>query len=275
MEGREAFTEDGRPRVKASDWITTVPFLLAFVSTLVAFDCLQRPVTVLFGRNAHEQVNRWLNRALVAVIKLSGATVTLTSHPDVPSEGPVIVVSNHQSLMDIPYLTTLLPHLSPRFISKLELAKWLPYVSYVLRSGGHALIDRKNPGTAVGIIKDLARNTREWKTAAVIFPEGTRARRGGLGNLKRRGFLTLLEELPEAPVVTVAINNAWKLAAYKLMPAPRGVDIRATVIGVMPRSPDEDRRAMTREIFNNLKANVRDAAPELDAAEKKLQTDLR
>ena len=44
----------------------------------------------------------------------------------------------------------------PKFISKKELGKGIPSVSFNLRHGGSALIDRKNPMQAVEAIRKLA-----------------------------------------------------------------------------------------------------------------------
>ena len=58
---------------------------------------------------------------------------------------PVVFVANHQSLYDIPPFIWFMRSNHPKFISKIELAKGIPSVSYNLRHGGAALIDRKNP----------------------------------------------------------------------------------------------------------------------------------
>jgi 1-acyl-sn-glycerol-3-phosphate acyltransferase len=53
-----------------------------------------------------------------------------------------IVVSNHQSLLDIPILMHYFePDRRLLFVAKKELGNGIPLISSVLRVGGHALID--------------------------------------------------------------------------------------------------------------------------------------
>ena len=55
---------------------------------------------------------------------------------------PYIIVCNHQSLYDIPPLIWYLRQIHPKFISKKELGRGIPSVSFNLRHGGSLLIDR-------------------------------------------------------------------------------------------------------------------------------------
>ena len=61
----------------------------------------------------------------------------------------------------------------PKFVSKIELGKGIPSVSYNLRHGGSVLIDRKDPRQSLTAIKDFGKYIEENNYAAVIFPEGT------------------------------------------------------------------------------------------------------
>ena len=61
-----------------------------------------------------------------------------------PESGPLIIVTNHQSMYDIPPLIWYLRKYHPKFVSKKELGKGIPSVSFNLRHGGSALIDRKD-----------------------------------------------------------------------------------------------------------------------------------
>src|SRR5690606_40331004 len=85
---------------------------------------------------------------------------------------PLILVSNHQSMLDISPLEFYLSDFHPKFISKIELGKGIPSVSYNLQKGGSVLIDRKDPRQALPEIKKLAQYIEKHKRSAVIFPEG-------------------------------------------------------------------------------------------------------
>ena len=53
-----------------------------------------------------------------------------------------MIVSNHQSIADIPALAICFPHHGLRYVAKRELGRGIPYISQNLRVGGSALISR-------------------------------------------------------------------------------------------------------------------------------------
>lgn len=149
-----------------------------------------------------------------------GNFVRFHTHGPLPKGKPVIIVSNHQSMWDIPPLIWYLRSLHPKFISKIELGKGIPAVSYNLQKGGSVLIDRKNPGQATKEIQKVAQYISEYNRSVVIFPEGTRSRDGAPKKFHRKGLLTLFKYAPDAVVLPVSINNSWKLQRYGMFPIP-------------------------------------------------------
>jgi 1-acyl-sn-glycerol-3-phosphate acyltransferase len=224
---------------RARDWVFTVPFLLAFGLILLVFDLLQRPAR-LMGRRPHEAVVALLQRSLVASLRLCGTRLSVEG--EVPPGPPCLFVSNHQSMFDIPILGALLRGHHLKFVSKRELARrWIPSISFNLRRGGNALIDRANRETAVAEIHRLgAEEVQGRRVSAAIFPEGTRARTGALGPFKPQGLATLMAAAPEAPVVPVAIDGSWRLLRHGLRPVPFGTRIRVSIGPPQRRRPDED-----------------------------------
>jgi 1-acyl-sn-glycerol-3-phosphate acyltransferase len=96
-------------------------------------------------------------------------------HSSIPNNVPIIIVANHQSMWDIPPIIWFMRKYHPKFISKIELGKGIPSISYNLKHGGSVLIDRKNPRQAAGEIIKIARYVSEHNRSVVIFPEGTRS----------------------------------------------------------------------------------------------------
>lgn len=146
--------------------------------------------------------------------------VRFTISAPLPKNKPVIIVSNHQSMWDIPPMIWFLRTLHPKFISKIELGKGIPAVSYNLKKGGSVLIDRKNPAQATREIQKVAQYISEYNRSVVIFPEGTRSRDGMPKKFHRKGLLTLFENAPDAYVLPISINNSWKLQRYGMFPIP-------------------------------------------------------
>ena len=73
---------------------------------------------------------RWARR----MIKVAGVEVKTSGFEGVPSDEPVVYVSNHQSWFDIFALLTVIPG-QMRFVAKKELAK-VPILGRAIRSAG-------------------------------------------------------------------------------------------------------------------------------------------
>ena len=234
---------------KVRDWLATMVFLPAFGAVLVVFDVAQR-VARMIGQRPQEYVAGALQVALVSTFRLCGTRIQVERSPGVRAWTPYIIVSNHQSMFDIPLLGRTFFSNFPKYISKRSLGRWIPSVSYNLRRGGHILIDRGDARSAVAAIRELGARVRSGRASALIFPEGTRARHGALGEFRAAGTLALFEEAPDTPVVPVAIDGSWALLRHNMFPMPWGTRIRLCACEPIERRPDEDRDALlarTRE----------------------------
>ena len=242
-------------RPRAVDWILTFPFLVAFGAILLLFDPLQR-VARLFGQRPQEIVAGALQVSLVWAFRLSGARLHVERSERVLPKTPYIFIANHQSMFDVPILGSLLFSNFPKYVSKRELARWIPSISYNLRRGGNALIDRSDREQATQAIRELGEQIEKRGISAVIYPEGTRARHGELGRFKPGGALTLLEAAPDIAVVPIAIDGSWRLLRFNLFPVPFGTRIRIRIGAPIARSKDEDRSAMLREIRDQIERTL-------------------
>jgi 1-acyl-sn-glycerol-3-phosphate acyltransferase len=119
-------------------------FWLSFLLLLIIFHPIQWVSHRLFGYEAHKRSVELLNRFIVWNIYLVGGRIHFNWKSKVPEGKPYIIVANHQGMYDIPPLIWYLRHLHAKFISKKELGKGIPSISYNLRHGGSVLIDRKD-----------------------------------------------------------------------------------------------------------------------------------
>jgi 1-acyl-sn-glycerol-3-phosphate acyltransferase len=227
------------------DWAFTVPFLIVFGLVLGIFDPLQR-IARIFGPRPHEIVVGLLQKSLIGAFRISGTRLDVERSSAVESWTPYLVISNHQSMFDVPIFGALLFSNFPKYVAKRELARWIPSISYNLRRGGNALIDRRDRDQAVTAIRGLAAEVERRRVSAVIFPEGTRARRGEIGPFKTRGTLELLRAAPNTAVLPVTIDGSWRLLRHNLMPVPFGVRVRVSIAAPIDRHPDDDPEALMR-----------------------------
>lgn len=242
------------------DWLFTVPFLLTFGLLLLVFDPAQR-IARLFGRRPQEYVAGALQWSLVKAFGVCGTRLEVERSPSVRPYTPYIIIANHQSMFDVPIFGALLFTNFPKYVSKRSLARWIPSISYNLRRGGNAIIDRGDPEQALGAIRQLAAEVRERGVSAVIFPEGTRGRHGELGKFRPRGTLALLEAAPETAVVPVCIDQSWRLLRHNLLPAPFGVTVRVWIGDPIARRRGEDPDALLATVEATIRTRLQHQRP--------------
>ncbi|NEU10408.1 1-acyl-sn-glycerol-3-phosphate acyltransferase [Flavihumibacter sp. R14] len=184
----------------------------------------------LGGYKAHKVSVDILNFFLMSSLYLIGTRITFINHQQLPADRPIVFIANHQSMYEIPPLIWFLRKYHAKFISKIELTRGIPSISFNLKYGGGANIDRKDSKQAVGEIIKLGRRMKENNWSAVIFPEGTRARNGEPKTFAVGGIATLLKKAPNALLVPIAITGSWRIVQYGKFPLSFGEKMRLTVL---------------------------------------------
>ncbi|MFS4466412.1 lysophospholipid acyltransferase family protein [Maribacter sp. 2210JD10-5] len=169
-----------------------------------------------------------------------GTTYQFRNNYDIPTGRPLVIVTNHQSMYDIPPIIWYMRKYHPKFVSKKELGKGIPSVSHNLKYGGSVLIDRKDGKGALMEIGKLGAYIEKHNRSAVIFPEGTRSRDGHPKPFKPMGLKMLLKKAPSALVVPISINNSWKLVRYGKFPMGLGAKVSFDVHGPIKNEGDVD-----------------------------------
>jgi 1-acyl-sn-glycerol-3-phosphate acyltransferase len=100
------------------------------------------------------------------VRRLLGVRVHLSGAPIAP--GPVLIVSNHISWLDIPVLASLTPLC---FIAKREVASW-PFISWLAKLQRTIFIDRTRRAAVAETRKQILQRL-EANERVVLFAEGT------------------------------------------------------------------------------------------------------
>ncbi len=205
-------------------YIINIIYYLFFGLILVVFHLVQLVCYNLFGYQAHKGSVDVFNWFLVNNLRLLGTRFHISGNRDLDNSKPYIIIANHQSMYDIPPIIWYLRKLHPKFISKKELGKGIPAISYNLRHGGSVLIDRDDPVQAENAVRQMGQYIKKHARSVVIFPEGTRSRDGVPKRFAKGGLRYLLEECPEAMILPVSIKNAWKLHKKGMFPLNIGVN---------------------------------------------------
>ncbi len=199
-------------------YLLSIIHYLAFLLILIIFQPIQWLSLKLGGYKAHKHSVDILNFFLVSSYYLLGCRLTFNNHQNLPADRPLIFVANHQSMYDIPPLIWFLRKYHAKFISKIELTKGIPSISFNLKYGGGANIDRKDTKQSIVEIASLGNRMKKNNWSAVIFPEGTRSKNGKMKVFQVGGIATLYKRASNALIVPVAIENAWKLNKYGKFP---------------------------------------------------------
>lgn len=230
--------------------------LILFLLTLLIFHPIQWICFNVFGYQAHKKSVDYLNLVLLRIGHLLGTTYKVENRGLIPKGVPIIFVANHQSLYDIIGIIWFMRRFHPKFVSKKELGKGIPSISYNLKHGGSVLIDRKDPKQAIPTIKILSDYIEKHKRSAVIFPEGTRSKTGVPKEFAQNGLKILIKYAPSAYVVPITINNSWKFVKYGFFPFGLGNRITFTVhnaLAVKDYSFDEIMQKTEKAVVDSIK----------------------
>ena len=116
----------------------------------------------------------------------------------VPKGGPLLLVSNHVSWLDILVINAVRP---ARFVSKADVRHW-PLVGELITAAGTLYIEREKRRDAMRVVHRMADSLREGDVVAV-FPEGTTG--SGLDVLPFHANLLQAAISTDSPVKPVAV----------------------------------------------------------------------
>lgn len=235
--------------------IAPVFWFLFFLFFLI-FDVLYRLTYWLFGYAGLHRAVTYSNLSLMFLVRCIGVRYKKEGLDELPDNEPIIVVANHQSMFDLPPFFWYLRRKHPKFISKKEIGKGIPGVSFNLRKGGHVLIDRKNRDEALQQIHLMADYMKDKKRAVVIFPEGTRSNSARPLAWRPGGLTTLLERLPQVAVLPVSISNSWKVMMYNGYYFPFGTIITLRFHPVMRQG-----ELPTTDFITSIRNQIEDHLP--------------
>ncbi len=236
---------------KLLSYLLTPLHYIAFTLFLLIFHPLQWIAFNVFGYKAHKFVVDVLNACLVSTYYLLGNSVSFIDRFNLPQNRSIIFIANHQSLYDIPPLIWFLRKYHAKFISKVELTKGIPSISYNLKHGGGANINRKDVRQALTELAKLGSRMKENRWSAVIFPEGTRSKDGVIRSFQSAGVATLLKKCPDALVVPVVIRNSWKMVRFGTFPLGTFLKLEFEVLGMIEPQQSAENLVKDAEVMIN------------------------
>ncbi len=240
---------------KIFSYLITPFYLLIFALLLVIFHPIQLFTNWIWGYPVRKKVVDVLNFGLLYSLWILGTRITFKGFEKIPQNRPLIIVANHQTLLDIVAIVVGFRKNHPKFISKIELGKGIPSVSYNLRHGGSVLIDRKNKSQSVKDILMLGKHIEKETYAACIFPEGTRTKDGSVKTFQPAGIASLIRTAPSAVIVPLAIDGNYEIMKKGYYPMQLGSHLKFTVLDpIEPKGLNIDE--LTLQIENMIKREL-------------------
>lgn len=204
---------------------------------------VSRPLTRRLARG----IQRGWAGKVVFLARVACRTRVLVEGRAPEGSGVFVVVSNHQSILDIPVILSALPRQVPAFVTKESLRKGIPNISPAGRLAEYAFISRKKGDERqLAELHGLGARLEADRMTAAIFPEGTRSKDGRLGAFRMGGLKALLEAMPRARVLPVTLDGTFRAATWaSLLSDFPGLEIRVR-IGEPIEVPVEDRGSVEK-----------------------------
>ncbi|XP_022048782.1 1-acyl-sn-glycerol-3-phosphate acyltransferase beta [Acanthochromis polyacanthus] len=153
--------------------------------------------------------NMRIIRVLVRHVKyFLGLRFEVSGWEHLQTQGPYVIISNHQSSLDILGLLEILPDRCT-ILAKKELV-YAGTVGLVCWLGGIVFINRKKTSDAKSVMADAAKTMLDDQIRLWVFPEGTRNQRGDLLPFKKGAFhLAVQAQVPIIPIVFSSYSNFY------------------------------------------------------------------
>lgn len=131
------------------------------------------------------RTGRWFRRLGVAMTKVNPSWKLHIDGEAVPDpRRPFVVVSNHQSMADIPILSNLPWEM--KWIAKIELFRF-PFVGWMMRLAGDIPVDRNDRRSGARMLLAAHRYLQQ-RCSVMFFAEGTRSPDGRVGSFNAGAF---------------------------------------------------------------------------------------
>src|ERR1700749_729328 len=114
-------------------YVLTPVVAVVFFLVLIIFQPILWITYKFFSYKTYKASVDLLNLCLMRLFYIAGDTSTFINKQNIPTGRPLIIIANHQSMLDIPPIIWYMRKYHVKFIAKKELTKGLPSISFHLR----------------------------------------------------------------------------------------------------------------------------------------------
>lgn len=215
--------------------------------------CVPTVIQSAFGTLTTPTCDARLDSWSRAIVRYAKVDLTVDGLEHAPPDEAFVVMSNHQSLFDIPVLFQALRPRRLRMVAKSELFR-VPIWSGAMRAAGFVEVNRENRIAAMRSL-DRARAAIKNGTSIWIAPEGTRSSSGELGSFKKGGFH--LAAGAGARILPVSVIGTEAILPAKGSRVEDGKSVKVVVAPpVDPQSYDKHLKELMAEVRARLMSGL-------------------
>ena len=188
-------------------------------------------------------------------------------------EGPLLVVSNHISWLDILVLLAVQP---VNFISRIENAKW-PVLGYLIRGSGTIFVARESKRDTARVVAQIAQYLEAQRGMVAFFPEGRTSTGTGVAHFHGNMLQAAIDSA--VPVQALALDYRLATPEQARSSAVSYADINFVqsvlntlasgpfIARVYCAAPVESRDWQRRELAAQLRSTIMQMRGDIDSSE--------
>lgn len=181
-----------------------------------------------FDKELRLRTGRWFRRLGRLLAKVNPWRIQITGREHMDANQVYVIVSNHQSLADIPLLSHL--RLDTKWLAKAELFR-VPLVGWMLKMAGDVPVDRSVPRQGARAMLRCAKYLRQ-RCSVVFFPEGGRSLDGEVQPFNEGAFQLAIRE--QVPILPLVVEGTGKALPSKTWLFGKSRDIQLQVLEAIP-----------------------------------------
>ncbi len=221
-------------------WVAIITLIIVWLPLLAVLRVFERDPAIY-------RTGRWFRRLGAAMTRVNPAwKISLKGVPDPVVRRALVVVSNHQSLADIPVISRLPWEM--KWVAKRELFS-LPLVGWMMKLSGDIPLERGDARSGARVLVYAGRYLKH-NCPVILFPEGTRSMDGRVGRFSDGPFhLAIASHVPVLPIVVDGTRDALPKKDWRFG------DISKIRVVVLPEVPTD---GLSRDDVPALRDRVRD-----------------
>lgn len=175
--------------------------------------------------------------------------------PELLSQLPAILISNHQSELDIYMLGRIFPQRC--VVTAKKQLKYIPFLGWFMAASGTFFLDRSNKESAIRTLNKALDDLKSNKGGLFMFPEGTRSYSPTPTLLPFKKGAFHLAVQAQIPIIPLVVSNTSNIYSMKSDNFNRG-EINIRVLDPVPTVglTKDDVAKLTEDVYNKMNKTV-------------------